>query len=145
MPNYSSTRQTAHSAIHLLTQHPLTHSLTHPPTLLLIFPWQFYLFTALYQLPHCYWCDLSRVLLAYQPTVNKDVPEFKQMTHARRSKYLSTQRSFSVVLSAQRFAAWAFNDPTSNLKVNSHWPRYSWSIPAVYICVCVCVPLPAKL
>ena len=84
-----------HSLPHPLT-HALPHSRTHPPTLLRIFPWQFYLFTALYQLPHCYWCDLSRVLLAYQPTVHKDVPDFKQMTHARRSKYPSTQRSFSV-------------------------------------------------
>jgi hypothetical protein len=54
----------------------------------------------------------------------------KQMTHARRSNAAVRP----AVLSVQ--PAWAFNDPTSNLKVSNHWPGCASPYSQRIFCVC---------
>ena len=122
------TQSRIHSLTHSRT-HPSTHSSFHPPTLLLIFNRPKPIYVALCQLPSYYPSNLYCVYASYQPTVNKAVPE--------SNKWLMPDATTQVqhaVLSVQ--PAWAFNDPTTNLKVNSQWPGHFWPYPQwIFVCV----------
>lgn len=112
--------------------HPLTHAHTHPPSHPFTHQlWPKPIYAALCQLPSFYRSNLNCVHASYQPTVNKAVPE--------SNKWLmpdATTQLQHAVLSVQ--PAWAFNDPTSNLKVNSHWPGHFCIYPQrIFVCVCV--------
>jgi hypothetical protein len=106
-----------HSLTHTLTHTRSTHSSFHLPTLLLFFPWPKLIYAALCQLPSFHHSDLNCVSAAYQPTVNKGVPESNKWLMPDAATQLQ-----HALLSVE--PAWAFNDPTSTLKDNSHWPHY---------------------